>query len=182
MRLSSEHIRFIAEKIAHELLSSKLVTFSQGEGAVVAVASKRLAEEIKLERSVDAEVNRLMEEQDDEISFYQADRKQLFWMIKRRVAVTEGLILDRDDRMSNLAHKILDDLYEDDLINYKISENLVKNLISKAILDYGKRQEELEDKVHEKLRHYKRSVIRGTEEYDILFTKIYEEELAKLGV
>lgn len=78
MRLALEHVRFIAEKIARELAASNLVTFTQGMDPVVAVAQKHLTDEVKLERVVDAEVNRIMEDQDEEISFYQADRKQLF--------------------------------------------------------------------------------------------------------
>lgn len=182
MRLALDHVRFIAEKIARELAASNLVTFTQGMDAIIAVAQKHLEAEVKLERAVDAEVNRIMEDQDEEISFYQADRKQLFWMIKRKVAAENGLILEKDDRFNNLAHRILDELYEEDLVNYTISENRIKNLISKAILDYGRRQDELEDRVHEKLKSYKRTVQRGTEEYDILFAKLYEEEIAKLGL
>jgi hypothetical protein len=182
MRLLSGHIQFIAEKIARELSNSKLVTFSQGDGPVVKAASAQLTDEIELEKSVDAEVNRIMGEKEEDIDFYQADRKQLFRMIKRKVAAQRGLILETDDRFNNLAHRILDELYEEDLINYTVSENLIKNLIGKAILDYGRRQDEIEEIVHEKLRHYKRSVIRGTEEYEILFAKLCSEELSKLGM
>ena len=182
MRLLANHIRFIAEKISRDLAMSKLVSFVRGDAPVVAVAIKHIGEEVKLEHIVDTEVNRIVEENDDNIDFYQADRRQLFWMIKRKVAADKGLILEKDDRFSNLAHRILDELYEEDLINYTIDETKIKNLISKAILDYGKRQDEIEDKVREKLTHYRRKIERGTEEYDILFAKLCEEELAKLGV
>lgn len=182
MRLALEHVRFIAEKISRELVNSNLVSFTQGTDPIIKIASDLITEEIKLEKAVDAEVNELMENQDEEISFYQADRKQLFWMIKRKVADEKGLILDRDDRFSNLAHKILNAIYEEDLVNYRVSENRIKNIISKAILDYGRRQDEIEDRVHEKLRSYKRTIRRGTDEYEILYEKFYEEEIAKLGV
>lgn len=182
MKLALDHVRFIAEKIARELIASKLATLTQGTEPIVKIASDLITEEIKLEKSVDFEVNEIMETQDDEISFYQADRKRLFWMIKRKVAAEKGLILDRDDRFNNLAHKILDAIYDEDLINYRVSENRIKNIISKAILDYGKRQDELEDIVHEKIKNYKRVVRRGTDEYEILFAKLYEEEIAKIGM
>ncbi|GHS88171.1 hypothetical protein FACS189487_05830 [Campylobacterota bacterium] len=179
MRISTEHIRFISEKIAHELINSKMVAFTRGEDPVIDAAGKRIEEEVKLEKAVDAEVNRIMSEHDDDISFYQADPKQAFWLIKRRIADQYGLILEKEERFNNLAHKVLDDLYEEDLISYTVSENLVKNAICKAILDFGRRHEELEDKVHDKLRNYKRKVQRGSVEYDILYEKFYEEELAK---
>ncbi|MDR0665541.1 MAG: DUF507 family protein [Helicobacteraceae bacterium] len=204
MRLLSEHVRFIAEKIARELATSKLVSLTHGDEPVIGAAIKRLEEEVKLERAVDNEVNNIMDELEDcedpllalknpedlekselknlDWLIHNFDSKKLFWLIKRRVAAKEGLILDNDDRFSNLAHRILDDLYEEDLIDYSVSENLVKNLISKAILDYGRRREEIEEKVREKLKSYKRNIVRGTDEYDILFARHYAEELKKLGL
>lgn len=92
MRLALDHVRFIAEKISRELAASKIVALTQGLEPVVQIASTLLEKEVLLERSVDSEVNTIMEDQDDEISFYQADRKQLFWMIKRKVAAEKGLI------------------------------------------------------------------------------------------
>ncbi|MDR1452325.1 MAG: DUF507 family protein [Helicobacteraceae bacterium] len=218
MRLSNEHIRFIAEKIARDLVNSKLVTLTHGDAPVIGAALKRLEEEFKLERAVDGEVNDIIDELEDKAPFIQSgnigaitdddgilsslidvdrfekderkefewlisnfDPKKLFWLIKRKIAAENGLILDNDGRANNLAHRILDDLYEGDLIRY-VDENRVKNTIGKAILDYGRRQEELEDKVHEKLKSYKRRLVRGAEEYDILFAKYYEEELRKLGL
>ncbi len=182
MRLAVEHARFIAEKIARNLAGSGLVSLVQGEEPVISVAEAKILEDIKQERAVDAEVARLMEEQDEEIDFYQADRKQLFWMIKRKVAAELDFSVDREERFGRLAHRILDELYEEDLVNYSVGENRITNLITKAIFDYGRRQDELEDRVHEKIQNYKRTVRRGTEEYDILFAKLYEEEIAKLGL
>jgi hypothetical protein len=194
------------------LVNSRLVTLTQGDAPVIGAALKRLDEEIKLERVVDSEVNDIIDELEDAgalktiaddggtlAALFNIDRlakeerkefewlvsnfdaKKLFWLIKRKIAATKGLILDSDSRSNNLAHKILDDLYEGDLIRYD-DENRVKNLIGKAILEYGRRQEDLENRVHEKLKSYKRNVVRGTEEYDILFAKYYEEELRKLGL
>ena len=40
----------------------------------------------------------------------------------------------------------------------------------------------IEDIVIEKIEGYKRTLIPGTEEYDMVFEKLYEEELRKKGM
>ncbi|MDR2905735.1 MAG: DUF507 family protein [Helicobacteraceae bacterium] len=182
MRLSPIHARFISEKIAHELLNSQKVSFTQGDSPVISAAVKRINEEIELEKSVDTAVKKFMDDYEDDINLYQADRNQVFWLIKRRFAPDHALILEKEERFNALAHKILDDLYEDDLINYRVEENIVKNLICKAILDFGRRMDQIEDKVHEKIRAFKRRITRGDAEYEILYEKFYHEELSRLGL
>lgn len=226
MRLPNERIRFIAEKIARELSNSNLASLTQGEEPVVEAASKRLEEDVESERTLDAEIFRVIDDMEEEVDSAYADPKKLFWLLKRflidggefsgekerdskkedekdprtkafhdrmealrkrldalrEYVKSKGLILNRDDRANALAHKILDDLYEDDLINYSVDENRVKNLIGKAILDFARRQEELEERVRAKIKSLKRKVLHGTIEYDILFLKYYEEELKRLGL
>jgi hypothetical protein len=40
----------------------------------------------------------------------------------------------------------------------------------------------IEDIVYEKLRNYKKQLVPGSEEWEILFTKLYEQELKKRGM
>jgi hypothetical protein len=90
--------------------------------------------------------------------------------------------LSYEERYSDISHKILDALYEEDLINYDVSENRVKNIIydsmTKFIADAG----EIESAVYDKIKSYKRRVIPGTDEYEILYEKFYKDELARRGL
>ena len=63
-----------------------------------------------------------------------------------------------------------------------MSENQVRGVIFKAIENYMKSFEQIEDSVLEKMSHYKRKLIPGTEEYDLIFERLYEEELRKRGM
>ena len=40
----------------------------------------------------------------------------------------------------------------------------------------------IEDAVYEKIKSYKRKIIPGTDDYEILFEKLYREELTKRGL
>jgi len=182
MRLRSEHAKFVADKIAVDLLNSGFVKLTSGLEPVSELATGIISSDIELDDDLNARTRALVDNQEEDIEFFQADRKQLFWMVKRRLAEESGVKLNWEERLSDIAHKILDELYEEDLIQYNVSENRVKNVIYKSIDDYLKRQNEIEDKVHEKISHYKRKVMYGTEEYEILYDKLYEEELRKLGL
>lgn len=182
MRLRAEHAKFVADKIGVDLLNCGFVKIKQGLEAVSELATKIILEDIAVDDELNAKTRELVDNQEEDIEFFQADRKQLFWMVKRKLADAEGIKLNWEERLSDLAHSILDELYEEDLIEYNVTENRVKNVIYKSIEDYLARQSDIEDKVHEKISHYKRKVMYGTEEYDILYNKLYEEELRKLGL
>ena len=91
-------------------------------------------------------------------------------------------MLSYDDRYSSLSHEILQRLWRENLIDYSVSENRVKNLIYGAIESYLKQYEAIEDSVADRLENYKKKLIPGTEEYDLIFERLYEEELSKRGM
>lgn len=93
-----------------------------------------------------------------------------------------GVILNNEDRFSDIAHKILDYLWEEDYIHYTCSDNQVKNVIFSSIDEFLKGFEDADNEVMEKIKHYKRRLIPGTEEYDIVYHRLYEEELIKRGL
>ncbi len=182
MRLRLPHAPYVANKIAIDLAKSGFVTLTQGVEPVAKAAQELIEEDLKKEHSLEEHVREIIEENEDEIEFMLADPKQLFWMIKKRLAPDYDVILNFEDRFNHLSHKILDRLYEEDLINYSVPENKVKNLIYDAIIGYIKLYDEIEDMVLEKISNYKRKLIPGSEEYDLVFQKLYEDELRKRGM
>ncbi len=182
MRLRLPHAPYVANKIAIDLLKSGLVTFTQGVEPVVRVVQEVLEGELKKEEALDEKVKELMEEYEEDIEFELADAKQLFWMIKKRLAPEYGVILDYEDKYNDLAHKILNRLYEEDLINYQVPENKIKNIIYDAITGYIKSYDEIEDIVLEKMSHYKKKLIPGSDEFELVFKRMFEDELRKRGM
>ena len=93
-----------------------------------------------------------------------------------------GVNLNFEDRFSNIAHSIMDYLYEEDFIHFTVNDNQVKNLIANYIGDFIKGYDEADSAAYEKIKSYKRKLIPGTEDYDIVFNRLYEEELIKKGL
>ena len=182
MKVSLSHVPHISTKVAVDLNASGLVTMTHGLDPVAQETEKILRENVKKEAALEERVKEIVSENEEQIDFYQADDRQLFFMIKKKLAPEFGVILSYEDRYSDLAHQILDQLYEEDLIHYDVSENRIKNIIYDAITSFIADTGEIEQAVVEKLKSYKRQLVPGTDEYEILFEKHYKEELQKRGM
>lgn len=182
MKISLKTIPHIANKIAIDLNRSGIVTMTRGLEAVAHASEKIFEHSVKQEVALEEKVNEMIEANEEEIEFMLADERQLFFMIKKKLAPEFGVILDYDERFSDISHKILDELYEEDLINFDVSENRVKNVIYNSITSFIADTAELQDAVMDKIRSYKRKFIPGTDEFEILYEKLYKEELLKRGM
>ncbi|QOP46509.1 DUF507 family protein [Sulfurimonas paralvinellae] len=182
MKVSLKTIPHISNKIAIDLNKSGVVTMTKGLEPVAAEAQKIFEENIKKEMALEEKVNDYLEENEEEIEFMLADERQLFFMIKKKLAPQYDVILDYEERFSDIAHKILDELYEEDLIHFDVTENRIKNIIYNAITSFLADTSEIEDAVMDKIRSYKRKFIPGTDEFEILHEKLYREELMKRGM
>jgi len=182
MKVSLKTIPHISNKIAIDLNKSGVVTMTKGLEPVAAEAQKIFEDNIKKEMALEEKVNEYLEENEEEIEFMLADERQLFFMIKKKLAPQYDVILDYEERFSDIAHKILDELYEEDLIHFDVNENRVKNIIYNAITSFLADTSEIEDAVMDKIRSYKRKFIPGTDEFEILHEKLYREELMKRGM
>ncbi len=182
MKIGKPHAPYIANKIAIDLLNSTFIKMSFGVESVSNTAKKLIEEDIMKEVALEERVYEIMEENEDEMEFMQVDQRNMFWLIKKKLAGEYNVVLSYEDRYSDLSHKILDELIQNDLIEFKVSENMVKNIIFGSIENYIDRFEDIEDIVIDKIKNYKRKIIPGSEEYDIVFEKLYQEELKKIGM
>ena len=182
MKISLKTIPHISNKIAIDLNKSGVVTMTKGLESVAHEAQKVLEENVKQEMALEEKVNEICEDNEEEIEFMLADERQLFFMIKKKLAPEFGVILNYEERYSDISHKILDELYEEDLIHFDVTENRIKNIIYNAITSFIADTSEIEDAVMDKIRSYKRKFIPGTDEFEILHEKLYREELMKRGM
>jgi len=182
MKMSLKSIPHISSKISIDLNNSGIVTMTKGLEAVAQEAEKVLVETVKQEMALEEKVHEICDENEEEIEFMLADERQLFFMIKKKLAPEYNVILNYEERFSDLSHKILDELYEEDLIHFDVTENRIKNVIYTAMTSFMADTSEIEDAVKDKIRSYKRKFIPGTDEFEILHEKLYKEELTKRGM
>ncbi len=182
MKIRMPHAPYIANKIAIDLLNSGYVTFSNGVEPVKACVQEIFEEDLKKEEALEQRVEELLEENEEEMEFNRIDRRSMFWMIKKKIAKEYDVILSYEDRYNNIAHQMLDKLWQEDLMDYSVAENTVKNVILTALESYVNGFEDIEEIVIEKIKHMKRELIPGTDEYSVVFERLYREELQKKGM
>ena len=182
MKLKKKHAGYISRKITKDLINCTFIEIRKDSASITVEVENIIMADIKNEAVLDEHVSNLLENQEEDIEFYHADYRQLFWMTKKRLANEFGVIVNFEDRFSDISHKIMDFLYEEDLIHFEVSDNQVKNLIFNSIDSFMKGFYEADSLAYEKIKNYKRKLIPGTEDYDIIFNRLYEEELIKKGL
>ncbi len=139
-------------------------------------------ENLEREKKLDAKVKELMEANEEEIAIQHVKERELFFMIKKRLAPEYDVIMDYDERYTEVSHTILNELYENYLIDYDVNDNQVRNVIFKSFREFAKSYDEIDDIVYNKIRDMKKEYIPGSIEYDLIYNKLYEEELIKRGM
>jgi hypothetical protein len=182
MRLKPQQTGYVARKIAVDLANAPFVTLPKGMDVVAETAKRIIDENLAKERALDEKVRAIIDENYDEIEFNHADERQLFFMIKKKLAPEYGVIINYDDRYNDLAHTILDELYENYLAEYDVSDNQVKNVIFKSFKSFADASDVIDDIVYEKSKKMKRQLIPGTPEYDVVYDRLYQEELQRRGM
>lgn len=87
-----------------------------------------------------------------------------------------------EDKISHLSHILLRQLIEEKLIVPQVNEAQIRKEIKKIINDHQKVGFEIEAAVKKKIRSLSRNVVEGTQEWDVLYKKYYEEEGQKKGL
>lgn len=83
-----------------------------------------------------------------------------------------------EDRISHLAHKILERLWRDDLVDFD-DETKALSTIKSSIFQYFSVTDEIDEIVRRKLASYSQAKVPGSRDWEILYQKFYKEELAK---
>ncbi len=82
------------------------------------------------------------------------------------------------ERIANLTHKIINSLWGDELIDFESEEKVVE-AVKIVFRNYLQVEEEVDIFVRKKIASLSRKVPEGSNEYNILYMKYYEEEMSK---
>lgn len=85
-----------------------------------------------------------------------------------------------EERQSHLAHVIVDGLWKDDLVDYTNDDEAIRTA-KRAMTQFVADMEKVDQAVRTKISSLKRGVLEGTREWDILYSKYYEEEMQRRG-
>ena len=83
------------------------------------------------------------------------------------------------EKVLRLSHLILGHLDQDDGVEYFAEPQQVRQDIVKIISDEMKTDEAIDALVRRKIESQKRTIVEGSDEWEVLYRKYYEEESAR---
>lgn len=83
-----------------------------------------------------------------------------------------------EDRISHLSHLLVDRLYKDDVADFP-DEAAALREAKGAFLAFVRAEEEVDAFVRRKIASLSRRVPEGSREWDVLYRKYFEEEMAR---
>jgi hypothetical protein len=83
------------------------------------------------------------------------------------------------EKVLQLSHLVLARLEKDDGVEYFDEPQQIRQTIVKIIMDEMRNDEVIDTLVRRKLESQKRGIVEGSDEWDVLYRKYYEEEVAR---
>ena len=85
-----------------------------------------------------------------------------------------------DDRISHIAHLIIDSVWKDDLVDYTSDEKALHET-KRVITEFLKVEDDADTAARDRIRSLSRDVPEGSREWDLLYKEYLETELRKKG-
>ncbi|OGD22205.1 MAG: hypothetical protein A2Y70_08695 [Candidatus Aminicenantes bacterium RBG_13_64_14] len=85
------------------------------------------------------------------------------------------------EKINYLSRQVLTVLEKDDQVDFLDDPNEVRLIIVKSIEEEMRLYEAIDRKAIEKIQSQKKAIEEGSREWEILYRKYYNDELAKLG-
>jgi uncharacterized protein len=86
------------------------------------------------------------------------------------------------DKVNKVAHVITDALAEMDEVEFLEDRNTIRLEVRRILEELLNQEEKIDQSARQKIESQKRTILEGSQEWDILYRKYYNEEVKKLGV
>jgi uncharacterized protein len=86
------------------------------------------------------------------------------------------------DKVNKVAHVITDALADTDELDFVEDRNTIRLEVRRILEDLLNQEEKIDQSARHKIESQKRTILEGSQEWDILYRKYYNEEVRKLGV
>ena len=86
------------------------------------------------------------------------------------------------DKVNKVAHVVTDALAAIDELDFVEDRNTIRLEVRKILEEVLNQEERIDKAARQKIESQKRTILEGSQEWDILYRKYYNEEVKKLGV
>jgi len=86
------------------------------------------------------------------------------------------------DKLNKLAHTVADTLAEIDQVGFLDDRNTIRQEARKALEVLLNEEARIDTSARLKIANQRKIILEGSQEWDILYRKYYNEEVRKLGI
>ena len=86
------------------------------------------------------------------------------------------------DKVNKVAHTVTDALATLDEVDFVEDRNTIRLEVRKILEDLLNQEARIDQSARLKIESQKRTILEGSQEWDILYRKYYQEEVKKLGM
>ncbi len=86
-----------------------------------------------------------------------------------------------DDKITHMTHVVLKGLMDKGLITLKEDDSLLRREIKRTIINELKIGEDIDAAVRRKLNSFSKKLVEGSNEWEVLYKKFFEEEELRKG-
>jgi hypothetical protein len=86
------------------------------------------------------------------------------------------------DKVNRLAHSVADALTAMDQVEFIEDPNSIRMEARRILEELLAAEEKIDQAARQKIESQRRTITEGTQEWDILYRKYYNEEVKKLGI
>jgi uncharacterized protein len=86
------------------------------------------------------------------------------------------------DKINKLAHTVADTLAELDQVEFVEDRNTIRMEARRILEELMAEEAKIDMAARQKIENQRRTITEGTQEWDILYRKYYNEEVKKLGI
>jgi hypothetical protein len=181
MKLPERLVERIATAIVEELSEEGLIELEDPDlfrRKIISVF-KKVEEE---EKQLDEETKRILKEKMNLLEEADLDYRTAFKVVKSRLAEERKININRRERMNQVANMIRDLIMEDETVEIYEDPPVIRRRVAEILRNAIREEEDIERAVRQRIREYSKNILEGTPEWNILYRKIYEDELRKKGL
>ena len=86
------------------------------------------------------------------------------------------------DKLNKLAHTVADTLAEIDAVGFMEDRNTIRQEARKALENLLTEEARIDGAARQKIASQRKIILEGSQEWEILYRKYYNEEVRKLGI
>ena len=86
------------------------------------------------------------------------------------------------DKVNKLAHVVSDALADTAQVEFLEDRNTIRLETRKVLEELLNQEAKIDQMARQKIESQKRTILEGSQEWDILYRKYYNEEVKKLGI